>query len=381
MGKVKVLKIKSKQLEDRAKTDQRHAKERSDEAVAALARVRKLEESIKQKRQKAMTKILRANKRAIAKDKRAVRDAKQRAEKVGLRAEKKMVKSHKLEAKLARDQKEAGDIFKRATRAREMYKTAQKNTEKAAIRSSKANKAFAKEKYVADLELEKAKMEETQAKNRAALLSREAAVAKAKDGKKVLRAETRARDAVRIAGDEQQMANDVAAKEADRIRRSDRKASAAVAAVMNARTGLQTAREDAKDAQEAATIAAKKAAKSVALAQRVALKLRTAINTAAESVQSENRIIKKNMMVVLPAERRAAAAAWRKAKAANKELAKFQRRVNEGRAVVGKYSADIKLPSFAKTYAGGIDSADKKLRQALASISNVEAPAVPATRD
>merc|ERR1712100_762603 len=145
--KVKVLKIKSKQLEDRAKTDQRHAKERSDEAVAALARVRKLEESIKQKRQKAMTKILRANKRAIAKDKRAVRDAKQRAEKVGLRAEKKMAKSHKLEAKLARDQKEAGDIFKRATRAREMYKTAQKNTEKAAIRSSKANKAFAKEKY------------------------------------------------------------------------------------------------------------------------------------------------------------------------------------------------------------------------------------------
>ena len=63
------------------------------------------------------------------------------------------------------------------------------------------------------------------------------------------------------------------------------------------------------------------------------------------------------------------------------ELAKFQRRVNEGRAVVGKYSADIKLPSFAKTYAGSIDSADKKLRQALASISNAEAPAVPATRD
>jgi len=51
-------------------------------------------------------------------------------------------------------------------------------------------------------------------------------------------------------------------------------------------------------------------------------------------IGSENRIIKKNMMVVLPAERRAAAAAWRKAKAANKELAKFQRRVNEGRAVV-----------------------------------------------
>lgn len=297
-----------------------------------------------------------------------------------------------------------------------MYKTAQKNTEKAATRSSKAQKAFAKAKYehamgaldkpkltksgkevmpksngmlavkmaarekdVADLELEKAKLEESQAKGRAALLSREAAAAKAKDGNKVLRAETRARDAVRIAGDDQHKANDVAQEEADKIEKADRKASASVAAIMKAKTGLQTAREDAKDAQEAATIAAKRAAKSAASAKRVALKLRTAVSTAATAVEDENRIIKKNMMVVLPAERRAAAKGWEKAKAANKELGKFKRRVNEGRAVVGKYSADMKLPRFAKSYAGGIDAADKKLRKALASISNAEAgAAVPA---
>merc|ERR1712072_607045 len=104
--------------------------------------------------------------------------------------------------------------------------------------------------------------EESAAENHAVLLTRKAEAATQKDGKKTLRAEAEARDAVKRAADKQEDANKITREETKKIEKTDGAASAAVSEIMNSKTGLSQAKVAAKDAQAAATIAAKKAARS-----------------------------------------------------------------------------------------------------------------------
>lgn len=415
--KVKVLKMRLKQMEDRALNDQDVANERGEKAKNTARTVLELEQNSKKSRHDALGKVVEANKKLVDNDKQEQESAKEDAEAAGEKAEAAMIKSEKKQETFKKDEQRTHSIDKKSAEAQKHLKTAQKNTEEAAIRSAKADKKFADAKYkhayhgiselsllkpgakpppepkglsvpgaqleirvaaqeknVADLELEKAHAEEKEAQYQATLLAREAQLAKQDDGKAAVQAEKDARDAVKAAAEDQEKANRVERQKEKDIARSDQKTSEAVGQIMTTKTGLSHAKQAAKNAQEASDLAAKQARRSVAAARRVSLKLRDAIDRSARAFSDMDQYAEKSMQIVLPAEITKTSEAWKQAKLSNEKLTEFKDMIDKGREKMSVYGPSISKHEAQQKekFSSAVDNADVKLKAAMAKIASAE---------
>ena len=417
---VKMLKIRSQQLEERAANDANEAKVTSQRADEARNAVIQLEKVIREKRHGALGSVVDTNEQTVRRARKEAQDAKEAADEANVKAEQDMVKAHQREGQLASDEDKNTVVFKREQEANNKFKDAEKLTAIAARRSFKANANYAKAKYdhalengvnakaqkgegipdppapnmtipghelvvrlaaqeknVADLELEKAKVEEEEAKAKMKIAQKEAIAIRGKDGKSAMKAELNAHDAVAIAAKSQEKANELAKEENAKIKASDKNADIAVQRIMNGQTGLSRVRSRAKEATDAAAYAEKRAAYSAATARRIALKLNAAIDRSVEATKSVDRQAEVAMRLVVPDEQEKAKSAWKRAAAANEALETYKKKVDTGSREVNKYGKELDTPKFAQNFAADVDEADDKLKKALSSITSSEKRLLP----